>query len=556
MTCTSTNTTAPLPHPRASRRARTTLCATLALALFTVAGSVAASTGTSGSSKFSANQAGAVSSGPYQSLVIRGAMIIPGHGGPAYGPADIVIEGATISRIVPLDPVTLERGGDADRPQGDRVIDATGMYVMPGMIDLHTHIRTDPLPLEYVYAMKLAHGVTTMANASDRGFEAAVAEAARSADNEVAAPRMFPLHSWSQFDPEDDDPTSWTDPGRVRRNARELVKAGAHVVSVGNIAWHPELFAAVSRAVYEVGGITTVHLPPSSTAVVQAVQAAEAGVTMIEHHYGYAESALDRKVQDFPANYNFNNEIERFRHAGKVWLEAPRDTLLEDVAQRLADSGVAMIPTMSVYEANRDINRAMSLPWHNKYTHRALIDWSFPNPSFHGSYHWDWTSDDEATWTQMYRLWQELIFQFNRRGGTVGYATDDNYIWAVGGISNVRELQLMQETGMHPLEIIKSATFNSAKILRQDDLGMVRPGFKADLAIVNGNPLHSFRSMYAFGALTLEGDNMVRRGGVRWTLKDGVVFDTQALMANVVSMVAESKRGWTNPVDALFELPQ
>ena len=99
--------------------------------------------------------------GPYQRLVIRDAMVIPGHGGPAYGPADIVIEGNTIVQIIAYNGVTgRPEGGQI--PQGDRVIDARGMYVMPGLIDLHTHIRTDPLPLQYVYNLKLAHGVTRL----------------------------------------------------------------------------------------------------------------------------------------------------------------------------------------------------------------------------------------------------------------------------------------------------------------------------------------------------------------------------------------------------------
>ena len=64
------------------------------------------------------------------------------------------------------------------------------------------------------------------------------------------------------------------------------------------------MFGTVAKAVYEAGGITTVHLPPSDISVVNAVKAAELGVTMIEHHYGYPESALGGRVTTFPPNYN------------------------------------------------------------------------------------------------------------------------------------------------------------------------------------------------------------------------------------------------------------
>ncbi|MBT4189452.1 MAG: hypothetical protein HOE14_19855, partial [Gemmatimonadales bacterium] len=74
--------------------------------------------------------------GPFDRLAILNAMIIPGHGGPAYGPADIIVEGGTIHQIVSHNGVT-GRPADAGDYGAQRVIDATGMYVMPGLIDLH-----------------------------------------------------------------------------------------------------------------------------------------------------------------------------------------------------------------------------------------------------------------------------------------------------------------------------------------------------------------------------------------------------------------------------------
>ncbi|MGH9162128.1 MAG: histidine kinase [Vicinamibacteraceae bacterium] len=314
-----------------------------------------------------ANRFGGLAGGPYERLVIQNAKVIPGHGGPPAGPYDIVIEGDTITEMRAFDPVTAERRGKAERPTGDRVIDATGMYVMPGMIDLHMHLRTEPMPLEYVYYLKLAHGVTSLVPAPDRGLDAAMEQARRSAENEILAPRMYPIWNWGNLDGYTREELE--DPAQAPRIAKAIAAKGMRVVSVGSVAWRPELFGAVCKAVRAAGGITTVHLPPSTNAVVDAVDAAQLGVTMIEHHYGYAEASLDRTTQDFPREYDFNDEAERFRHAGKVWVDANRERLLTDVAQALADSGVAMLPTRVVYEANRDILRAQALPWHEKYTH-------------------------------------------------------------------------------------------------------------------------------------------------------------------------------------------
>ena len=488
---------------------------------------------------------GDLAAGPYDRLVIRGAMVIPGHGGPLAGPYDIVIEGNTIAEMVPFDPVTAERRGNTDRPTGDRVIEAEGMVVMPGMTDLHMHLRTEPMEIEYVYYLKLAHGVTTIVPAPDRGLDTAMEDARRSDANEILAPRQFPIWGWGRGT---DFPREFIeDPANAPQVAQAMVAAGAHVVSLGSVTWDKELFGAVARAVWEAGGITTIHLPPSTNAVVNAVDAACEGATMIEHHYGYAESALDRRTQDFVRDYNFNDENARFRAAGTVWEEAgsvARARLLEDVAQQMVDCGVTMLPTRVVYEANRDIVRAQSLPWHEKYTHQSLIEWNLPNPAFHGSYHYDWTSDDEYTWTYAFDLWADLIYEFNKRGGRVAYGTDDNYIWATPGFSNVRELQLVRESGMHTLEVLKSATLNSAETLRQEKLGLVRPGYLADLLVVDGNPAYNLRFLYSFGALRLdENGEMVRTRGIVHTIKDGIVTENDRLMEEVARMVEASKQG-------------
>jgi cytosine/adenosine deaminase-related metal-dependent hydrolase len=487
---------------------------------------------------------GDLAEGPYERLVIRGAMVIPGHGGPPVGPYDIVIRGNVIESMVPFDPVTAERRGDTERAGGDRVIDATGMYVMPGMIDLHMHLRTEPQEIEYVYYTKLAHGVTTLVPAPDRGLDNAMAEAARSAANEILAPRMYPIWGWGAG--LDVPRGELEDPANAGRIAQQMAEQGAHVVSLGSVTWDRDLFGAVAEGVTAAGGLTTIHLPPSTNAVVDAVNAACLGATMIEHHYGYAESALGRSVQDFPRGYNYNDELVRFRHAGKVWQEAnatAKKRLLTTVADSLVACGVTMLPTRVVYEANRDILRAQSLPWHEKYTHQSLIEWNLPNPAFHGSFHYDWSSEDEQYWYDAFDLWGDLIFEFNRRGGRVAYGTDDNYIWATPGFSNVRELQLLRESGIHPLEVLKSATKNSAETLRTPQLGLVRPGYLADLIVVDGNPAYNLRFLYSFGALTMREGTMTRTAGIVHTIKDGIVIENARMMEEVARMVAASKEG-------------
>jgi hypothetical protein len=436
---------------------------------------------------------------------------------------------------------------------GDRIIDAGGKFVMPGMIDLHTHIRTLPMEIEYVYYLKLAMGVTTMVNAADRGYADGMREARRSAANEMIAPRMYPLVSYGAG-------TSFTrlqldDPAMAPQVVKAMAANGVRVISMDPLGWSLELVGAIAKAAKANGMITSFHLQPANTAVTQAVKAACAGVTMIEHHYGYAESSLDGSTQDFPRNYEYGNENDRFREAGRVWTYANRERLLGAVVDSLVRCGVTMLPTRVVYEANRDLIRATSLPWTEKYTHQALWNWNMPNPAFHGAYHYDWTSDDEYNWTAAYRLWGDLIFEFNRRGGTVAFGTDDNYIWATPGFSTVRELQLGRETGMKTLEVLKSATYTSARTLGEPKLGLVRPGYTADLLIVDGNPAANLKYLYAFGDLALDRSGaMIRTKGIVHTIKDGIVLENANLMREVEKMVQASRKlaPAADPVRDLF----
>ena len=179
---------------------------------------------------------------------------------------------------------------------------------------------------------------------------------------------MFPIKDWGPSRsrdpghlPKASEIKKWHDTNtqNIAKLANQIVKEGAHVIRIGSLAWNEELFGKVAKAIYKAGGITTVHLPPSDISVVNAVKAAELGVTMLEHHYGYPESAMGGKVHPFPSDYNYMDEADRFRHAGSIWQIASEDILYGEVVDRLIKSGVAMLPTMSTYEANRDINLSL-----------------------------------------------------------------------------------------------------------------------------------------------------------------------------------------------------
>ena len=82
---------------------------------------------------------------------------------------------------------------------------------------------------------------------------------------------------------------------------------------------------------------------------------------------------------------------------------------------------------------------------------------------------------------------------------------------------------------------------------------MIKTGFIADLAIVDGNPLENFHYLYAFGGLKFKNNKVERHGGVKWTIKGGVIFDNQELIKDVLKTVKDSKENWIDPIPPLFK---
>jgi imidazolonepropionase-like amidohydrolase len=136
-----------------------------------------------------------------------------------------------------------------------------------------------------------------------------------------------------------------------------------------------------------------------------------------------------------------------------------------------------------------------------------------------------------------------FVNDFKNRGGRVGVGTDSGYTFNLYGFSFVREMELLREAGFHPLEVIRSATLSGAQALGvADRVGSLEPGKLADMVVVNENPVKNLKVLYGTGAIRLDEKNqLVRVGGVRYTIKDGIVYDAKKLLADVRRMVRETK---------------
>ncbi len=490
--------------------------------------------------------------GPYQRLIIRGVTVIDGTGAPPRGPMDVVVEGDRIAQLrnvgYPGLPIDENR-----RPQGaTREIDGSGMYLLPGFVDTHVHTGGAPKApqAEYVYKLWMGHGVTTVRGVPFGGYEWSLQEKALSQANQIVAPRMFSYHrpgtGW------DGGPVQ--DPNTAREWVRWLARNEVEGVRADGVklgAQDPEIMAALIDEAHQHGLGTVAHLDQMGVVRMTALDAARLGMDMMTHYYGLMESMLtDFSIQAWPLDYNYNNEQNRFGSVAHLWYQSaePGSPKWNALIQEFLELDFAMDPTLCIYDAGRDLQKAMTLEWHEDYTLPSLWEYYQPSRQAHGSYWYDWGTEEEYHWKKFYQKWFRFLNDFKNAGGTVTVGTDSGFIFSTFGFEYVMELELLREAGFHPSEVFRAATMLGAKELfepkgQEPEFGIIRPGLKADLVLVEENPLRNIKTLYGTGTLKLDEKDggFTRVGGVVYTIKDGIVYDARQLLADVRRMVADAK---------------
>ena len=417
-------------------------------------------------------------------LVLRGATLIDGTGGPPLLDAVVVIRNG---RIVAVGPE-----GEVDVPEGAREEDVRGRFLLPGFVDVHAHalvptceatpegprvVGFDVALSERVMGALLRFGVTT-ARSPASPTAGGVALRDRIAAGAVAGPRL--LVAGELID------GARLPPQAVRAQVRTQAAAGVDAIKLYRWLAPPAVRAGVEEA-HALGLPVIGHLQQTNW-----TQGLDAGIDHLAHAAPWTEEMLAPEAR---AAYRRARDERGGMRARIDWLEAV-DTEGPEVAAvvaALADRGVFLDPTLVAFDTKFSADTASGLPVAARYRQHPDREAAAGLPAVWdacGTPTDDWTPDDfrraEADWPTLLAL----VGRYHAGGVRLTAGSDTPNAWVIPGESLHREMELLVDAGIPPAAVLRIATRNGAEALGLlAEVGTVEPGKRADLVLLTADPL-------------------------------------------------------------------
>jgi imidazolonepropionase-like amidohydrolase len=381
--------------------------------------------------------------------------LIDGRGAPPLADSVVVVRGASIVAVGPRATTMI--------PIDTELFDATGLTLLPGLMDAHFHIERDyELPRLF-----LSHGVTSV---RDPGQWIHVYDPIRQSD--LPQPRCFvagphldcPPHAYPR------DAFAVTNAQTTRAAVNRFVdEGGSHIKVYYRLPL--ELIRAACVAAHQRGVPVTAHLE-----LVDADQALRAGVDGLEHvtSFGTALAEPD-EAERFRAAVTRDNDTRR-RGRYELWskLDLEKSPRVKPLLDLVVNRKAFVSPTLAVFERR--------------------------------------TGDKGTTETEARAFANMLRFvsQCHRAGATLVVGSHSSVPKAGRGWAYQREMELLVECGLTPLEAITAATWNNALFFHVEDrLGSIAPGRRADLVFVAGDPLTDLQALRRIKRVMLNGQWVV-----------------------------------------------
>ncbi|HEY3027361.1 MAG TPA: amidohydrolase family protein [Pyrinomonadaceae bacterium] len=390
------------------------------------------------------------SPGANHTVAIVGATLIDGHGGEPLHDAAVVIRGERI--------IAVGKRAAINIPAGAEVFDANGLTLLPGLIDSHFHIDGDDgLP-----ALYLTHGVTSV---RDPGQWTEAYDGARKRTAPV--PRLFLCGPHL-----DSPPAAYPKDSFIVRDAEETRLAvnrfadeGASAIKV-YFRLPLALIRVATETAHARGLPVTSHLE-----IVDAGDAIRAGVDGVEHATSFGTALLPlREAEKYRQAVLADNNARR-EGRYQVWnaidLDSPRARALFKL---IVDRGTVVSPTLAVFERQRG------------------------------------DKDTTEMHVRAFKQMEAFVGRVYRAGAHVVVGSHSDVPHAKRGWAYQRELELLVESGLTPMQAIVAGTMENARFFRSADrLGSVEAGKLADLVLVEGDPLKNISDMRRVKHVMLNG---------------------------------------------------
>ncbi len=363
----------------------------------------------------------------------------------------VVVRDGRIAELGPAD--SIEIPSDAER------IEAEGWYLMPGLAEMHTHFGSDDRDWEKDLFLFLANGVTTVremwGQVRLRWREAIASGAALGPRLYVASPGMDGAGGhW----------TSVTPPVTTPEQARRMV-AYYRALGYDFIKVYTDLTLEVYQAILEEAraqGIRVVGHVPTRVGLANALAAGQAS---IEHLYGFGDVASS---------------------TGWMTTGVLDETRLRELAALVREAGVWVTPTLAVSLVSLGQVSALLQRPEMRYVSPALKG-GFAHP----------TQTPPSRDLSLYEANSKQVLKILHDCGVkLLLGVDSGFWYMLPGFSIHDELRLRVEAGLTPYQVLRMGTANVAEFLQsQDHAGVVAAGKRADLLLLQGNPLEDVRNV-------------------------------------------------------------
>ena len=421
----------------------------------------------------------------------------------------VVVSGGRISRV----------DGGAP-PDGAQVVDGSGLFVVPGLWDLHAHTRSDERTRQIVFPLDVANGVTGIRDMQGDCLGPPCAE--DKPDGKTAARWRTDIERGTLLGPRIIASSPWLD-GRFPRepgtyaihDAAEGLAAvrDAHARGAAFLKIYSTLdrssFLAVAAEARRLGIRFGGHVPVS----VSAIEAAKAGIWSEEHLFGIEEACA-------ASGAALRREREELLHRPDATGEALWNLFYAQIARlpptepcpaltdALRQAGTAIVPTLNFWRSMY----LWDLPENGQSTLFRFLpaevrkEWG----EFLADKLLNTPPEKREEGHRDYRHRLHTVALLWKAGVRILPGTDSDMPFTVPGFDLHRELLAFQTAGLKPADVLRSATLHAAQFLRMPDLGEVAPGKLADLVLVRANPLSDIRNLSLVSGVVVRGQYLDR----------------------------------------------